>query len=201
MKLQPNDYSCIGTIAKHCDNSKLCIAENEASNFDLAELFCDFWFDIQNIEIEIKAYDALPDPKPERPTNYLEKKALLEGGTYIDCKGNQRPFSGIYTLLAYYSYSRYIIINRFSDTANGMVAKNNEFSIPTPLKELQDFSDKYRNMGLVYFNIIVKFICQNSSIFNYENCPKNNCGCNSGSCGSTKSNTKGYGFSSSNVSI
>ena len=39
MNLHHHQYNCIGILAKHCDNSKLCTAENEASNFDLAELY------------------------------------------------------------------------------------------------------------------------------------------------------------------
>src|SRR6476620_5288673 len=127
MNLLPAQYNCLGIIAQHCDLSKLCIAENEASSFDLAELFCDFWADIEAINNEIKAYDEVDDPKPEKPENYDLKKSLLEGGTYTDCNGKTKPFEGVYKILAYYSYSRYIILNGFSDTPNGLVQKTNEF--------------------------------------------------------------------------
>lgn len=197
MNLLPLQYNCIGIVAKHCDNSKLCIAENEASNFDLAELFCDFWVEIEAIEVEIKSYDDAPEPKPEKPVNYDEKKDLLEGGIYLDCSGKQRPFEGIYKILAYYSYSRYIILNGFSDTPNGLVQKTNEFSIPKPLKELEMFADKYRNMGKISFDRTVRYICQNSAIFDYSHCPKDKCGCGSEKCGQTKA--KGYGLRSRNV--
>jgi len=195
MNLLQSQYNCIGILAKHCDLSKLCVAENEASNFDLAELFCDFWTEIEAIEIEIKTYEL--DPELPIPTNYTEKKALLEGGTYLDCSEKSRPFEGIYKILAYYSYSRYIILNGFSDTPNGLVQKTNEFSIPKSLKELEAFADKYRNMGKISFERTVRFICQNSEIFDYSHCPKDKCGCGSEKCGSTK--TKGYGFKSRNI--
>lgn len=197
MNLTHLQYNCIGILAKHCDNSKLCTAENEASNFDLAELFCDFWVEIESIATEIETYDAAPEPKPEQPENYTEKKSLLEGGTYLDCKEKQRPFEGIYKTLAYYSYSRYIILNGFSDTPNGLVQKTNEFSIPKSLKELELFADKYRNMGLISFERTVRYICQNSAIFDYSNCPNDKCGCGSDKCGGTKA--KGYGLRSRNV--
>lgn len=197
MNLTPLQYNCIGIVAKHCDNSKLCIAENEASNFDLAELFCDFWVEIELINAEVKAYDNAPDPKPVKPVNYDEKKDLLEGGVYLDCSGKQRPFEGIYKILAYYSYSRYIVLNGFSDTPNGLVQKTNEFSIPKSLKELEMFADKYRNMGKISFDRTVRYICQNSAIFDYSHCPKDKCGCGSEKCGQTKA--KGYGLRSRNV--
>lgn len=198
MNLQSSQYNCLGIIAKHCDISKLCIAENEASSFDLAELFCDFWVEIEAIAEEVQAYDDAEEPKPPIPENYTEKKALLEGGNYADCSEKLRPFEGIYKTLAYYSYSRYIVLNGFSDTPNGLVQKTNEFSIPKSLKELEMFADKYRNMGKISFERTQRYICQNTEIFAYAHCPKDKCGCGSDKCGGTKA--KGYGLRSRNVS-
>lgn len=197
MNLLHPQYNCIGILALHCDNSKLCVAENEASNFDLAELFCDFWSEIETINNEILFYDNHADPKPTIPVNYTEKKALLEGGNYTDCSDKLRPFEGVYKILAYYSYSRYIILNGFSDTPNGLVQKTNEFSIPKSLKELEMFADKYRNMGLISFERTQRYICQNTTIFDYSHCPIDKCGCGSNKCGGTKA--KGYGLRSRNV--
>lgn len=195
MTLQQSQYNCIGIVAKHCDSSKLCIAEDEASRFDLSELFCDFWIDILDIIKEVEDYGKYP--KPPLPEHYAEKKELLEGGTYLDCKGKNRPFEGVYSIMAYYSYSRYIILNGFSDTPNGLVQKTNEFSIPKSLKELESFADKYRNMGRISFDRTVKYICSKKDIFDFSDCPKTECGCDSCGCGGTKA--KGYGFKSSNV--
>ena len=200
MNLQQNQYNCIGIVAKHCDQSKLCVAENEASIYDLAELFCDFWFEIEEIEAEIKAYDNAQENKPEKPINYEEKKALLEGGFYKNCSGKKIPFEGVYSILARYSYSRYIILNGFSDTPTGVVQKTNDFSIPKSLKELEQFAEKYRNMAKISFERCLKYICQNIEIFKYSNCPDTSCdcGCDSSDCGKTKA--KGFGFKIRNVS-
>lgn len=197
MNLLPQQYNCIGILAKHCDLSKLCVAENEASSFDLAELFCDFWVEIEQINAEIIAYDNAEEPKPTPPENYTEKKALLDGGNYTDCGGKLRPFEGIYKIMAYYSYARYVMLNGFNDTATGLVQKTNEFSIPIDEKALNNFADKYRNMGLISFERTQRYICQNVSVFDYTHCPKDKCGCGSNKCGGTKA--KGYGFKSSNV--
>lgn len=195
MNLLPTQYNRIGILAKHCDLNKLCVAENEASNFDLAELFCDFWMEIETIANEVEAYIA--DPQLPEPTNYAEKTFLLNGGTYLDCSEKQRPFEGIYKIMAYYSYARYVVLNGFNDTATGMVTKTNEFSIPKTLKELESFADKYRTMGRISFERTESYICQNSEIFDYSHCPKDKCGCGSEKCGSTKA--KGYGFKSRNI--
>lgn len=197
MNLLPSQYNCIGIVAKHCDLSKLCVAENEASNFDLAELFCDFWIEIEQINSEVKAYDDATEPKPPIPENYTEKKALLQGGNYTDCGEKLRPFEGIYKIMAYYSYARYVMLNGFNDTATGLVQKTNEYSIPIDQKALNNFSDKYRNMGLISFERTQRYICQNTTIFDYSHCPKDKCGCGSNKCGGTKA--KGYGFKSRNV--
>jgi len=197
MNLLPSQYNCIGILAKHCDLSKLCVSENEASSFDLAELFCDFWIEIEQINDEIIAYDDAPEPKPEQPINYTDKKALLDGGNYTDCGGKLRPFEGIYKIMAYYSYARYVMLNGFNDTATGLVQKTNEFSIPIDQKALNNFADKYRNMGLISFERTQRYICQNTTIFDYTHCPTDKCGCGSDKCGGTKA--KGYGFRSSNV--
>lgn len=197
MNLLPPQYNCIGILAKHCDLSKLCVAENEASSFDLAELFCDFWVEIENINSEIIAYDDAPEPKPPLPGNYTEKKTLLEGGNYTDCGDKLRTFEGIYKIMAYYSYARYIMLNGFNDTPTGLVQKTNEFSIPISQKDLNNFSDKYRNMGLISFERTQRYICQNTTIFDYTHCPTDKCGCGSSKCGGTKA--KGFGLRSRNV--
>lgn len=195
MNLQPLQYNCIGVVAKHCDTNKLCIAENEATTFDLSELFCDYWLDIESINDEVIAYENNPElPIPE---NYDLKKQLLQGGFYLDCQQKKRPFEGIYSIFARYSYSRYIMLNGFNDTATGLVQKTNEFSIPIDQKSLSNFADKYRNMAKISFERTVRFICQNTEVFNYDKCPKDKCGCGSDKCGSTKA--KGYGFRSSNI--
>jgi len=192
--LTQQQYNGIGIVAKHCDLSKLAVAENEANNFDLSELFCGYWIEITEIITEVEA--KILNPLLPTPTNYAKKLELLNGGFYTDCKGKERPFQGIYTLMAYYSYARYIVLNGFSDTPNGLVQKTNEFSIPKSLKELEMFADKYRNMGLITFKKINNFLCSNNEIFYYSNCPTT-CGCGCDDCGRTKA--KGYGFKSSNI--
>lgn len=194
MNLQQSQYNCIGIVAKHCDLSKLCVAENEASNFDLSELFCDYWLTIEEISEELQAY--IDNPELPEPVNYELKYELLFGGFYFDCKNKKRPFQGVYTLMAYYSYARYIVLNGFSDTPNGLVTKTNEFSIPKTLRELEQFADKYRNMGLLTFKKIKNFLCSNNEVFNFQDCPKT-CGCGCDDCGGTKA--KGYGYKSINI--
>lgn len=198
--LQPSDYSPFGIVATHCDLRKLEIAENEAYRFDVSELFCDTWDEIIEIWDELIAYDAcVADPEciPVVPVNLAEKRSLIYGGEYTGCNGKTRKHYGVKDILIYYSYARYVILNGFNDTATGVVKKTNEFSIPTPLGELKDYADKYRNMGRISFNRTVGFMCANTDIFTWTDCK--GCGCGTEKCnGGTKA--KGYGFRSANVS-
>ena len=178
-KLNKIDFEGIGDIANHCDLGKLNIAINEASDFEMSEIFCDFWDDIlENFESTDDAWIN-----------------LVDGGEYEGCNGIRRH-KGIKTIWAYYAYSRYIILNGFNDTPNGMVSKTNSFSIPKPLSELQAYADKYRNMAKVLLKKTEAYLCLNTETFeNFNDYNCKSCGCN-GSCGKSDVNTKGFGLKS-----
>lgn len=191
------DFNCIGDVVKHCDLPKLCIAEDEAINFDLNSLFCGFWLDILQYWKEVDDYDA--DPESEKPTNYEEKKNLIYGGTFEGCNNRTSNHLGIKRALIYYAYSRYILVNSSNDTPNGKVTKDNEFTIPKTVNDLKFEADRYRTMGYESYKQTVNFICNNKTIypdFNHKDCAK--CGCSCDKCnGRTKA--KGYGFKSTIV--
>lgn len=201
------DFNCIGQVAAHCDNEKLCIAIGEAQEFDLSELFCGFWDTIVEIWEELEAYDAAviaceEDPEcttpPTPPENLEEKRSLICGGEFTGCNDRTRRHMGVKRILVYYAYSRYIVINGFSDTASGMVRKTNEFSIPTPLKEMQSFADKYRTMGYESCKKTLSFLCINKEIFTtFDSNVCEPCGCGGKCDNSTKA--KGYGIRSSTI--
>lgn len=47
--MKPN-YFHIAEVAKHCDKQKLHIAESQAWEYDLKEVFCDIWDDVKEDE-------------------------------------------------------------------------------------------------------------------------------------------------------
>lgn len=193
-----NDFECVGMVAKHCDFSKLCIAEDESINFDLSGLFCDFWEQIKTYWEEVDVFDA--DPESTEPEDYELKKNLIYGGSFLGCNNSQSNHLGIKRILVYYTYARYVIINGFNDTPVGVVQKTNDFSIPKTIKELELFADKYRTMGYESFKKTLNFICHNRTVFsdfNHKDCSK--CGYACERCkGGTKA--KGYGIKSSIIS-
>lgn len=160
-----NDFACIGQIAKHCDLPKLCIAIEEAKMFDLMPLLCnEMYFDV----------DA-----NWTATTYAN---LINGGQYVGCNNKQSFHFGLKKVLIYYAYSRYILINGFNDSPNGLVSKTNDFSIPTPLKELQTFSDKYRNMGFDAWQSVQKYLCKNKETFTKFDATNCDCECDCTEC-------------------
>jgi hypothetical protein len=209
--LLPIDYNCIGIVAQHCNIEKLCIAENEAEQFDVSQLYCSNWMDILTIWNEINDYrialaecEAEEPPcenPPTEPDDYALKVTLIDGGVYEGCNGKEATQQGVKKVLTYYSYGRYTILNGFNDTSTGMVTKTNDFSVPKTLKELEGFADKYRNMGLISFENTIKFLCANKETFTWFNSVdcKYKCGCDCNSnCGGTKA--RGYGMRSNNIS-
>ena len=168
----PSDFNCIGDVAAHCDLQKLCIASDEAKNFDLIPLFC---FDFIN--------DVLKNWKLESTDLNYEKYQKLICGCSFEINGKAHQNFGLKKVWVYYSYARYLLLNQYNDTANGTVQKQNEWSIPTPIKDITAFSNKYRDMGKEAYNSVLGYLCENKDLFpKFEDCNcKLSCGC-MGSC-------------------
>lgn len=202
--IEQKDFECVGSVAKHCDLEKLCIAIGEAQEFDLAELFCDYWQIIIEIWEEINLYqEALKEfeeceedcVKPEPPENYDLKLNLICGGSFESCGGKIRNHLGVKRILTYYSYGRYILINPYNDSPNGGVVKTNEFTMPISERDLEKKADRYRTMAYESFKKTINFICRNKTELNYEG-KCDGCGCGDSGCGKC-TKAKGYGFKGS----
>lgn len=180
--LNSSDLIGLGVIANHCDEKKLQIAVNEAIDFDLKPTLGNLFNDISD--------------------NWSQESgdfhALIQPGTYENCAGHITTHSGVKKVLAYYAYSRYVMINSFNDTASGLVEKTDNFSIPKSLDELKQFSSKYRNMARDSWEGVEAYILKNpTSLEAYDMSCAKPCGCN-GSCG-TKTKNKGFGLRASTI--
>lgn len=190
LTLRPvNDFNCVGVLAQHCDMNKVCIAENEAIDFDLSDLFCSYWFDILEYWKEVDAYDKSPETVP-KPLNYDNKKALIYGGFYESCGNKKGRSNGVKRMLVYYTYSRYVMINQTNDSATGMKYSNSDFATNIPFKDLKQISDKYRTMAYNLYKDVKAFICYSGVLTNWNDCGK--CGCGKDCDRETKAT--GYGF-------
>jgi len=184
IELTKQDFNCVGLVARHCNNEKLCIAIDEAKMFDFIPLICELASDVKSHWSEISGdfYD------------------LINGSDYTDCGGNTVHQIGLKRVLVYYAYARYVMINNFDDTPNGGVTKTNDFSMPKPLKELRSISNRYRAMAKqVWEYQVLPYLCHNKDKFiNFDSSDCRGCGCGS-NCNLNKENTKGYGLTGVNI--
>ena len=124
---------------------------------------------------------------------------LINGSTYENCAGYDTKHKGLKSVLTYFSYARYLVVNQGNDTANGQVNKTNPFSVPKPLKEVYMESKHYRDMAKATFERVEAFILKNRDDYpGYNYSATKDCGCN-GSCG-TKTKAKGIGVRSKTIS-
>lgn len=173
--LQPSDFGCVGLITKSCDISKLCIAINESKEFDMEPIFCYDFFD----EVLTK-WENLPESDlSEEEQNY---KNLIYGSTYLS-NGKTKKHLGIKKLWTYYAYAKYVVINAHNDSPNGLTTKQNDWSMPVPLKEINSISARYSNMAKETLVNIKEYLCLNKEKFSkFDDCEcRLQCGC-TGAC-------------------
>lgn len=167
--LSVKDFECVGVVAKHCNLEKLCIAIEQAKYFDLIPLFCyEFINDVFN------NWGIPPDDE-----DFWKYRNLICETKYQSCNGKYALNMGLKKVWVYYSYARYLLINQINDSPNGAVRKENEWSIPIPLKEITDLSNQYREMGKEAFKSVRAFICRKKdeyTHFNTAECKECECG-------------------------
>lgn len=186
--LNIEDFECVGDIAQSCDLGKLCIAEEQAITFDMAELFCDMWDEIYHIWLEVIAYENAAEPKPEPPENYETKRQLIYGGHYETCASKKVWFVGFNRMLAFYTYARYSRVNRYNDTPNGLVGKTGDNSQPIDNSSVKSLADQYNSMGYATYKKAKSFLCF-TQVIDFNDCGV--CGCGSDNC-KGKTTNSGY---------
>ena len=194
--IKPIDFECTGMVTASCNYSKLCIAIDDAFNFDLEPLLCTGFM----LDILQKWQDIINLPVgSEIPENLQKWNELINGSTYNNCNGKLQRHLGIKKLWVYYAYSGYILLNPFDDTSNGLKYKSNEFSMPVPVKDLNGLSTSFRNKAIESYKSIKEYLCLNKDYFTtFDACDcQLSCGCvGTCSCGSTKRVGTGFRFKS-----
>lgn len=131
---------------------------NEAQEFDFKPLVSeDFYF-------ELLANRNLP----------IWKK-LIDGGNY-DYNGRTYNFQGIGTVLAYFSYARFVMSCSAVSTSHGMVIKTTPNSQPLNLDERKNFYYKKKAEANTLLEDCVKFIERNITDYSVWNSDKVKCG-------------------------
>ena len=189
--LQPSDFGCVGLITKSCDISKLCIAINESKEFDMEPIFCYDFFD----EVLTKWKNLPESDLSEEDQNY---KNLIYGSTYLS-NGKTKKHLGIKKLWTYYAYAKYVVINAHNDSPNGLTTKQNDWSMPVPLKEINSISARYSNMAKETLLNIKEYLCLNKEKFSkFDDCEcRLQCGCTGAcSCDGKPKRISGFKFRS-----
>jgi len=103
---------------------------------------------------------------PTKATNVT----LLDGGTFIDCNGNQVDFKGLRYVLAYMVYSRYIGTIPYKDTATGFVQKNRQEANSIDEGTTKRLQKENRQLALEEWLLTKEFLNENNSDYPLWNC-------------------------------
>jgi hypothetical protein len=95
--------------------------------------------------------------------NRLEIKyvTLLDGGTYVNDDGYTISFQGLKSVIACFSYARYMLSKNAVDTPFGMVAKTSEYSEKADAGIITSIASAKRNEGSAYLQECIQFIKDN----------------------------------------
>lgn len=195
--LTQKDFENYGVVADHCDNKKLNIAINEALDFDLCSVFKKCEVEIKVLIKNVLLYD--PESEGIPPTEF--ETALVNGNIFSHDSRNYENL-GLKRGLIYYAYARYLLINELNDSAVGNKTKDFSFSIPKTANELEQMSNKYRNLGKACFVSSLEWIALNEKEFpQLANClDLDLCACRIDNKQSKCDiETKGYGNMGSNI--
>lgn len=136
-EIQPN-YKNIVDVARHCDEQKLKIAQDNARRYDMTSLVCDLDIDLDSIE---------PDTDQ-----------LFIGGNV-----NGVPFGGLNLIFSYFSYARYIENSIYTDTGSGFVRKDHSNSFPVQMNELKDISSEHRKFAKEEIKRLNAYLCEENN--------------------------------------
>jgi hypothetical protein len=84
-------------------------------------------------------------------------KLLIDGDDY-EFKGRTYQFEGIATILAYFSYARFVMSSSAVSTSFGMVVKTNPNSQPLGLEERKNYYYKKKAEAGLLFNDLKAFV-------------------------------------------
>ncbi|MGL6120215.1 MAG: hypothetical protein ACRC0V_06865 [Fusobacteriaceae bacterium] len=132
---------------------------NEVENFQLRDLLgAAFLYDIQKKAVEI--------PVP------IEIKTLLEGGEFTDCTNNLVKFRGLYFVLAYLNYEKYIGSSSYFDTFSGMVTKTRPEGENMTEGAINRLQSEAHTIAISEFELCKQFLNENYLSYPLWNCVK-----------------------------
>jgi hypothetical protein len=151
----------VGQTAQHYDTTKFNIALAEAIKFDFRGLLGDLFYSLNDGAIWQGSVEAKWDQ-------------IIDPFEFQNCRNNTVSHDGLKTVLAYFVYARYLLVNEFTDSPNGSVNKTSDFNFPKSFKDVQQFANKYRDMAFDSWSMVHAYICLKGSevydTFNFADC-------------------------------
>ncbi|MBP0904849.1 hypothetical protein ACFSKN_04720 [Mariniflexile gromovii] len=140
------EFATYRDVGKKLDTNKIDECIKQAQTIDLYDVLNDFYFDlIENIDNE-------------------EYADLLSGSTFT-VKGQSYIQAGLNSLLADYTYNRYMYSVNTNLTPFGAVTKLSNDSQPIDRNLLKDISKQTQIDASIKFQMIDKYLKNNSSRF------------------------------------
>ena len=162
-------------IAQHCDWDKLNIAIDDALKFDLPGITEEYYGLI--LDAFNKEVNKVSSEFSDNFSTDFDTDDLINGTNY-KCGNRTINFLGLKDMLVYYSYANYLMNSTMNDSGIGFVKKTDQFSVPTPLKDIKEFVNSYRNRGYAIFKQLKKYVCHIPELANEYNLSLNcDCGC------------------------
>lgn len=175
--LKPSDFTEIGVVANTCNKQKLNISISEALEFDLIPIFC-YPF-VSSVLKNWNLTTLTPEQVSQLSPNDKMLRLAIMGGEYINRSGVLSHFAGFRKTWTYYAYAKYVAVNAYDDTPQGLTTKTNSFGMPVDVAGYNAIAVKYKNMGKEAYQNTLIFLCNAKEFlpdFDSCNCVLS-CGC------------------------
>lgn len=179
MRVTVHTIRDVADVAQDCDLTKINEAINQAIEFDLSDLLCGLFFDVEKY-----LRDITEDPSEDI-------KNLLEKHYFDDCNGTKYHL-GLIHVASLFAYARYVQINAYHDSHSGITHKRADWANFTSGKELTNYANPYFQQAKSAFRNVAAFICANRKDykrFDFSNCVSS-CGCSNSCTGEDNNNTR-----------
>lgn len=173
------DLRKVGDVAQDCDLRKVNEAISTAIEYDLSELLCGLFFDVER-------YLRGDEVIPERIEKLLNK-------TYFDDCNGEKYHLGLIHITSLLAYARYVQINAYHDSHSGITQKRSDWANFTSNNELKNYSHPYFNQAKQAFKEVQNYICKNRDLYkryDFSKCASK-CGCSS-NCNNNQSTRNGF---------
>ncbi len=152
MLINENDFLGIKQISKHCSFDIISNYIKEREELDLISLIgAPMYFDLIENSTDSKY------------------QLLLNGDSFSDCLGNQIKHFGLKRVLIFLSYANFVLESGYISTPFGMVQKLGEDSVPVPMSELTNLSNRNKRIAYDYFELTKSFICSKKDDYKLYN--------------------------------